>query len=109
LIQIKGWKIWLLQVYDLRAFLFPFRAADDSCPPLGVSTVPTIAQATAIHMDDRFAQDVVRHKGTPDSAFVRFNAERLRSTTRRDVGNAIAALFSRCVIMRDTVSIVSPR
>jgi len=70
---------------------------------------PDNRPATAIHMDDRFAQDVVRHKGTPDSAFVRFNAERLRSTTRRDVGNAIAALFSRCVIMRDTVSIVSPR
>src|SRR5215467_9673294 len=65
--------------------------------------------ATAIHMDDRFTQSVVRHKGTPDSAFIRFNAERLRSTTRRDVGNAIAATFSRCVSIRDTVSIVSPR
>jgi len=45
----------------------------------------------------------------PDSAFIRFNAERLRSTTRRDVGSAIAAPFSRCVSMRDTVSIVSPK
>ena len=33
----------------------------------------------------------MRHKGTPDSPFIRFNAERLRTTTRRDVGNAIAA------------------
>ena len=83
-------------VYGLSAFLFPLPSGtDDNCLPLGVSTVPTIAQATAIHMDDRFAQDVVRHKGTPDSAFIRFNAERLRSTTRRDVGNAIAATFSR--------------
>jgi len=61
------------------------------------------------HMTIAFAQDVVRHKGTPDSAFIRFNAERLRNTTRRDVGSAIAAPFSRCVSMRDTVSIVSPR
>jgi hypothetical protein len=45
----------------------------------------------------------------PDSAFIRFNAERLHSTTRRDVGSAIAAPFSRCVSMRDTVSIVSPK
>ena len=97
-------------VYGLSALLFPLPSGDDNCLPLGVSTVPTIALPPQFTITTiAFAQNVVRHKGTPDSAFIRFNAERLRSTTRRDVGSAIAAPFSRCVSMRDTVSIVSPK
>src|SRR6516225_10594362 len=82
----------------------------DDCLPVGFLYRPNDRRSPqCTNYDDDFTQNVVRHKGTPDSAFIRFNAERLRSTTRRDVGNAIAAPFSRCVIMRDTVSIVSPR
>ena len=42
-------------------------------------------------------------------AFKRRSAARLRSTIRRELGSAIAALFSRIVNVRETVSMVSPR
>src|SRR5208282_971765 len=41
--------------------------------------------------------------------FRRFSAERLRSTIRREVGTSIAAVLSRHVNVRDTVSMVRPR
>ena len=44
-----------------------------------------------------------------DQAFKRRSAARLRSTIRRELGSAIAALFSRVVNVRETVSMVSPR
>ena len=110
LIQIKAQKLWLLPCSTRFERVPPSERPTTLVYPLGVSTVPTIARPPQFaNCDDRFAQDVVRHKGAPDSPFIRFNAERLRSTTRRDVGSAIAAPFSRCVSMRDTVSIVSPK
>jgi hypothetical protein len=42
-------------------------------------------------------------------AFNRVRADRLRSTIRREVGSSIAAAFSNCVRVRETVSMVSPR
>lgn len=42
-------------------------------------------------------------------AFNRFNAERLRSRIRRELGTSIAAAFSKWVSVRETVSIVRPR
>lgn len=42
-------------------------------------------------------------------AFNRVRADRLRSTIRREVGSSIAAAFSNCVSVRETVSMVSPR
>ena len=41
-------------------------------------------------------------------ALKRHNALWLRSTTRREFGSAIAALFSRTLSVRETVSIVKP-
>src|ERR1022692_2116695 len=42
-------------------------------------------------------------------AFNRLSAARLRNTMRRELGTAIAAVFSSWVSVRDTVSIVRPR
>jgi hypothetical protein len=93
----------------------PGKANSMSASHFGVEGMPTriaIPLRQTVLNEDRglppgimtiaFAQDLVR-------VFLWFNAERLRSTTRRDVGSAIAAPFSRCVSMRDTVSIVSPK
>ena len=41
--------------------------------------------------------------------FSRPSAARLRSTMRREVGSSIAAAFSSCVSVRETVSMVRPR
>ena len=41
--------------------------------------------------------------------FRRFSADRLRSTMRRELGTSIAAVLSRHVKVRDTVSMVRPR
>ena len=40
---------------------------------------------------------------------IRPRVARLRRTTQREVGSSIAAALSRCVMVRDTVSMVRPR
>jgi len=44
-----------------------------------------------------------------DQAFNRVSAAWLRNTMRRELGTEIAAEFSSCVKVRDTVSMVRPR
>ena len=44
-----------------------------------------------------------------DQAFSWRNAPELRSTIRRELGNPMACSDTNCVMVRDTVSIVSPR
>ena len=46
---------------------------------------------------------------TEAQASRRISALRLRSTTRREVGRAMAAFASRWVSVRETVSMVNPR
>ena len=47
--------------------------------------------------------------GLPTQLFRRFSADRLRNTIRRELGTSIAALLSRHLNVRDTVSMVKPR
>ena len=54
-------------------------------------------------------EHILSHPRFRHQAFNRRSAARSRSTIRRELGSAIAALFSRVVNVRETVSMVSPR
>jgi hypothetical protein len=56
------------------------------------------------HIRERCAGHVERTQ-----PFIRFSAERLRSTIRREHGTSMAAQLSRDVSVREMVSIVKPR
>lgn len=74
----------------------------------GIAVIPEIPRRAQQH----YKLPLYRHPPVLNRwtyAFNRVRADRLRSTIRREVGSSIAAAFSNCVSVRDTVSMVSPR
>ena len=71
----------------------------------GIAVIPEIPRRAQQHCKPPYPP--VLNRWT--YAFNRVRADRLRSTIRREVGSSIAAAFSNCVSVRETVSMVSPR